>query len=130
MNIQLKSWEVKNLHLEAVNDSRIRKQTFRFSCGNGISESDEKEFFIGFRVVLNDPKFNLQLEIHFSFEADEALTEEFKSSSFLKINAPAIAFPYLRSYISNLTMQSGYDTVVLPSVNFVRIARDAREPGQ
>lgn len=122
MNIQLKSWEVKKLHFEAVNERREMKQTFQFSCGNGLSESNEKEFFVGFRVVLNDPKYDLRLEMHFLFEAEEPLTEDFMNSPFLKINAPAIAFPYLRSYISNLTMQSGYEAVVLPSVNFVRIA--------
>ncbi len=122
MNIQLKSWEVKNLNFEAVNEKRDMKQTFRFSCGNGLSETDDKMFFVGFRVVLNNPMYDLRLEMQFSFEADEPLTKDFMKSPFLKINAPAIAFPYLRSYISNLTMQSGYDAVMLPSVNFVKIA--------
>lgn len=124
MNIQLKSWEVKSLSLETINDNREKKQTFRFSCGNGLSESDEKEFFVGFRVALSDPKFTLRMEMHFSFETDERLTEEFSNSPFLKINAPAIAFPYLRSFISTLTMQSGFGAVVLPSVNFVKIAEN------
>lgn len=122
MNIQLKSWEVKNLNFEAVNEKRDMKQTFRFSCGNGLSETDDKIFFVGFRVVLNNPMYDLRLEMQFSFEVDEPLTKDFMKSPFLKINAPAIAFPYLRSYISNLTMQSGYDAVMLPSVNFVKIA--------
>ncbi len=122
MNIQLKSWEVKNLNFEAVNEKRDMKQTFRFSCGNGLSETDDKMFFVGFRVVLNNPMYDLRLEMQFSFEVDEPLTKDFMKSPFLKINAPAIAFPYLRSYISNLTMQSGYDAVMLPSVNFVKIA--------
>ena len=122
MNIQLQSWEIKNLSLEAVHETQEKKQTFRFSCGNGLSESDERVFFVGFKVVLNDSKFNLRLEMHFSFETDEPLTDEFVNSPFLKVNAPAIAFPYLRSYISNLTMQSGFGTVILPSVNFVKIA--------
>lgn len=122
MNIQLKSWEVKNLNIETTKDSNDTKQTFRFSCGNGLSASNRNEFFVGFKVMLTDPKFRLKVEMHFSFETDEPVTEEFKKSSFLKINAPAIAFPYLRSYISTLTMLSGFDTVVLPSVNFVKIA--------
>ncbi len=122
MNIQLKSWEVKNLSLEATKAYQQTSQAFRFSCGNSLSDSNEMEFLIGFKVLLTGPKFNLKMEMYFSFEADEPLTEEFKESQFLKINAPAIAFPYLRSYISNITMLSGFDTVVLPSVNFVKIA--------
>ncbi|TFH93897.1 preprotein translocase subunit SecB, partial [Porphyromonas levii] len=30
----------------------------------------------------------------------------------------------VRSYISNLTMQSGYETVVLPSINFVKLVNN------
>ena len=49
--------------------------------------------------------------------------EKFKQSDFLTINAPAIAFPYVRSYISNLTLQSGFSPIILPSVNFVKLAK-------
>ncbi len=121
MNILLKSWKVKKLSLEAVNEKRNRN-IFRFSCGNELSETDEKEFFIGFKMTLKGSGFNIEIEMHFSFEADEALNDDFKNSPFMKINAPAIAFPYLRAYISNVTLQSGYDAVVIPSVNFVKIA--------
>ena len=41
------------------------------------------------------------------------------------INAPAIAFPYLRSFLSILTMQAGYPPVMIPSVNFVEFAKRA-----
>jgi preprotein translocase subunit SecB len=34
-------------------------------------------------------------------------------------NAPAIAFPYLRSFISTLTLNAGYILAVLLSINFV-----------
>ena len=124
MNIQLKSWEVRNLNIETIKENRNSHQKFQFSCGNGLSKANDKEFFIGFKVLLTNSKYDLRLEMYFSFETDETLTEEFKNSPFLKINAPAIAFPYLRSYISMLTMQSGLGTVVLPSVNFVKIAEN------
>jgi len=56
----------------------------------------------------------------FNFETDEEITEEFKNSHFPKINAPAIAYPYLRAYVSNLTLQSGVTPVMLPTINFVK----------
>ena len=52
------------------------------------------------------------------------ITEDFKLSSFPKINAPAIAFPYLRAFVSNLTLQSGLEPVILPSINFVQLANN------
>ena len=58
------------------------------------------------------------------FRLDEEITEEFKLSDFPKINAPAIAFPYLRALVSNITLQSGFDPVMLPSINFVKLAEE------
>ncbi|WP_222708016.1 protein-export chaperone SecB [Algibacter pacificus] len=58
------------------------------------------------------------------FKLDKDISEEFKLSDFPKINAPAIAFPYLRAYISNLTLQSGFEPVMLPSINFVNLAKE------
>ena len=60
----------------------------------------------------------------FTFGLDEDITEEFKVSDFPKINAPAIAFPYLRAFISNVTLQSGFNPVMLPSINFVEFAKN------
>lgn len=40
------------------------------------------------------------------FEASSGLTPETRSS-FVNLNAPAIMYPYVRSYISNLTANSG-----------------------
>ena len=57
----------------------------------------------------------------FLFQVDQIVDEEFKQSDFIKVNAPAIAFPYVRSYISNLTLQSGFAPIILPSVNFVTL---------
>ena len=59
----------------------------------------------------------------FLFQMDENVTNDFRDSDFVKINAPAIAFPYLRSYISNLTLQSGFSPIILPSINFVEFAK-------
>ena len=65
------------------------------------------------------------IEAFFNFEiVDEKITEDFKLSSFSKINAPAIAFPYLRAFVSNLTLQSGLEPVILPSINFVQLANN------
>ena len=65
--------------------------------------------------------------MRFFFETDSPITEDFKKSSFPLINAPAIAFPYLRSFLSVLTMQAGYSPIMLPSINFVEFAKKAQK---
>lgn len=126
MNIQLKEWKVKNLSFK-INDIQIEKKTkknsFNLSMGHFFSEENSKEFGIGFRINIKDEEFNILMEMVFLFELEEDVDEKFKQSDFLTINAPAIAFPYVRSYISNLTLQSGFSPIILPSVNFVKLAK-------
>lgn len=57
------------------------------------------------------------------FESDSPLTQEFLSSPFTSINAPAIAYPYLRSFITHSLVNAGYPALYLPTVNFVELAK-------
>lgn len=94
-----------------------------FKVGQSYSASNDHLFVVGFKVAVRQRDYSVRLEMRFSFEADEAITDDFKSSTFPTVNAPAIAFPYLRSFLSILTMQAGYQPIMLPSVNFVEIVR-------
>lgn len=42
-------------------------------------------------------------------------------------NAPAIIFPYVRAYVSSLTVLSGIDAVNIPTMNLTSIAEDLKE---
>ncbi|WP_288088847.1 protein-export chaperone SecB [Bacteroides acidifaciens] len=126
MNIQLKEWRVKNLSCASKQEEMIDvpsddNKKFQLSFGHAFSNENAKEFFLGFKIGIVEKTFDLELEIIFVFETDSEIDEGFKDSAFLKINAPAIAFPYIRSYISNLTLQSGYPPIILPSINFVAL---------
>lgn len=121
MTIQLESWKIKNLSFSILNEVR-NENSFDLSTGHFFTEEDKKNFGIGFEVTINDKEFDLKLEALFTFKLDEDLTEDFKLSDFPKINAPAIAFPYLRAFVSNITLQSGFEPVMLPSINFVALA--------
>lgn len=46
---------------------------------------------------------------------------------FAKINAPAIAYPFLRAYIANFFISSGYNALMLPTINFQAMAEKERE---
>lgn len=52
----------------------------------------------------------------FSFESDEKLKSKDKSV-FLEKNSLAILFPYARSFITNITSQSGVEPIILPAIN-------------
>lgn len=126
MKIQLKGWKVKQLSFK-INDkpSKVsKKNSFNLSVGHSFSEDNDREFGIGFIIMIRDAEFSIKLEMLFLFQIDQHIDEDFKQSDFVKINAPAIAFPYVRSYISNFTLQSGFDPIILPSVNFVTLGKN------
>lgn len=72
--------------------------------------------------VLEDAnKFNIQLKTISIFDYDPgANVEELSNSLFIR-NAPAIVFPYIRAYITNLTAQSALFTVTLPTFNLTAL---------
>lgn len=124
MKIQLEDWKVRNL-IFAIKNNKRKTNSFGLSIGRSLLKEDPKGFVIAFKIAINDKEFSLKLEMIFNFRTDEELDENYLESDFFKINAPAIAFPYVRSYISNLTLQSGFNPIILPSVNFVHLAKDS-----
>lgn len=122
MNIQLTNWQVKNLTFSIVENSEINDNSFTLETANYFFENNDDEFVVAIKVNILDLLFDLKVESLFTFKLDDKVTEDFKLSDFPKINAPAIAFPYLRAFISNLTLQAGVDPVILPSINFVKLA--------
>lgn len=127
MKIQLKNWETNNLSFIRLEDNEKRdKNSFDLKTDNYFSDDKANNncFGVIFNLAIKDKNFDLFVETVFHFELiDEELTEEFKNSSFPIINAPAIAFPYLRAFVSNLTLQAGTLPVILPSINFVELAK-------
>ncbi len=79
-------------------------------------------FLIKFVISLETENFNLELETISKFISEKEYTDEFKKSPFIKINAPAIAFPFVRSYINTLVSSSGLGTFFLPAINFAKLA--------
>ncbi len=87
-----------------------------------VFEGSDNSFIIKFEITLKNELFTLEVQSASHFETTESITEEFKNSNFPKINAPAIAYPYVRAFISNIMLSSGYNPLVLPSLNFVAIS--------
>jgi len=58
----------------------------------------------------------LEIELVGFFKFETTLEPE-RIEKLLRINATAILFPYLRSIVSSITANSGFQTLVLPIVN-------------
>lgn len=73
-------------------------------------------FTLEMKVSIIDETGNINIEIivegvYLIAERDENLKQ------FLFTNAPAILFPYVRSYITSLTALSGTTPIILPTMN-------------
>ena len=127
MKIQLLEWKVKNLSFKMVQSKRRRKSGFNLSMGNFYPELDRNKFGVGLLVKIKDEDYDLNVEMVFMFETNVEINKQFVDSDFPKVNAPAIAFPYIRAFISNFTMQAGFSPIVLPSINFVEYSKKKQQ---
>ena len=121
MVIHLQEWKIVelNYHLNA-NKSDKTKYDFHVFTRKGA----EDQLVISFEFVLEDADFILHGQKEFYFKTEGAFRDDWLNSDFVRINAPAIAYPYLRSFISQYTLLSGQGAVVLPAVNFVALAEE------
>lgn len=94
----------------------------------------ENDFFIHFKLDLKAPfSYNTDddgvFEIDFiaRFQSKIPITQEFKDSNFPKVNAPAIAYPFIRAFVNNFFVNSGYNPVLLPTYNFTKSVQEVSE---
>ena len=126
--IKLNHIQVTDLSLKAGSfDKGITKDLeTTFGFGTSFPQESNRSFAIFFDLTLEnqDKGFLVQIKTTALFETDKDIDVEFRDSSFVKISAPAIAFPYIRTFISNLTLNAGYEPIILPSFNFVKMSEE------
>ena len=107
--LQLKSSKVVSLILEESKDT-VEKTGFSLDVGTKIPvEDDAKDFAIELRTELQLKEGYIVKIVYVSeFETNEPISEEFRKSSFPRVNAPAIAFPFFRAFISTLEENGEY----------------------
>ncbi len=96
------------------------------------SDKQAQTFAIHFKVdatLIVSECLSVKCDYWAFFESEQVLTQDFLDSHFTSINAPAIAYPYLRSFITNILVNAGYPALYLPTVNFVEMAKRQQVPG-
>ncbi|MGP8290360.1 protein-export chaperone SecB [Vreelandella zhanjiangensis] len=117
MKIQLVNTIVKQLSLSE--DETAEEDDISFSILNGFTEEESYSFSVLFDLALTSEQgYKIVVSYEANFSTDEVVNANFKESGFPKINAPAIAYPYLRSFVSLVTLNSGYEPLILPTINF------------
>ncbi|MEZ8657737.1 protein-export chaperone SecB [Vibrio cyclitrophicus] len=129
MNLQLTSTKADSLALIENEVGHESQDGFGLDFGCAFKSEASNTFKVFFKTSVDVcstgseiPTHKLNVEYSAFFELDEDVNQEFMDSMFPKVNAPAIAYPYLRAFISTILLNAGYDPVILPSINFQAIA--------
>lgn len=125
--LKLDQFQVKKIdfEVEKLLDKTITKE-LNFNLGyRPLHHSEEKSrFAIEFEIKLKNEEENLKLNLvaigHF-LTKNVTIDEDFLNSDFVKLNAPAIVFPYVRSFITTVVVNSGLNPVILPTFNFNKL---------
>lgn len=75
-------------------------------------------------VFVHIEKVKVECKFIMDFETEVEIEKGFSDSSFVKVNSPAIAYPFLRSSLATVFLNCGYSPAMLPSVNFTAINKD------
>ena len=127
MNIMLKGTFADSLSLLR---GVYEANKFDFSFMTAFADENPQSFFIIFDVAVVIPEGHLLATKYVAqFESDVAITEEQRNQlPVFKINAPAIAYPFLRSYVATILLNSGLSPIMLPTINFVDLAKQHEIP--
>ena len=78
-----------------------------------------KKFYLSLQVIIdNDGPYIINLVMRSLFDTTD-VTDSGQINNFLKVNAPALIFSYIRPFLAYLTSQSGNGTLHLPFYNFL-----------
>jgi preprotein translocase subunit SecB len=68
-------------------------------------------------INLEKTEYSFEVKIVGVFE--KSGNPSISDDQFIKINAPAIIFPFIREHIASLALKGGIGTILLPPLNFV-----------
>ena len=105
-----------NFSTEPELDIRFRRQVQQ-----GVEDEAEYRLILSANLVdkdRNSVEFNISLVGEFYVTT---LNNEYNAERLVSENGVAILFPYLRSEITLLTSQPGFNPVILPAVNIVEM---------
>lgn len=111
--------------------SNVEKKNINVNCVPKVFFPDESSslFHVIMDLELNSEKlFDLSLRAVGTFELNQRITDELKQT-FINVNAPAIMFPYVRSFITTLTANMGQAVgpLVMPTQFFHGTLEELKE---
>lgn len=127
---QFKGYKIKKSLIEFTDNYNPDETSLKIKFEpSGIISKSDNIFIIELTINIFDAEnSNLNIEIItkgiYRFDSNMELD---KLNSLFYVNAPAILFPYIRAHISTISVLSGIDTIVLPTLNMRSIGVQLKE---
>jgi preprotein translocase subunit SecB len=124
---QFKGYRIERSLIELKSTEIGEKFSISFDPKGFINKA-ESNYQLHLTTYIKDQEDTINIEINIVafFSFDNKIEKDQLNNMFF-INAPAIVFPYLRSYITTLTVLSGIDPVILPTLNLSGIGKELEQ---
>lgn len=100
----------------------------------GLFDADTHQYhlYLSFRAINDNSEDEVivQLESISLFQMEDIVTKVEDIPSYFYANSIAIVFPYLRAFVSTLTLQSNSKPMVLPTMNLSSLEEELRRNTQ
>jgi preprotein translocase subunit SecB len=119
MQFRLIKTLVRTLRCDELEDGEVAEDDLRYSPVYHADRPNEFAVLFDLKLPLDETN---QLFISYLavFETAEEITDEFKKSHFPRVNAAAVAYPYLRAFVGQFSVLAGFNLHTLPIRNFVK----------
>jgi len=111
-----------NLNEQAWQVQEFKDPQFKVTFTHLTNSDKENYFGILFSLFIKNEDesldFNFDFIGHFEVKGLTIDPLTLETNSFFRFSAPAIIFPYIRSFVSTFMMNSGFKPIILPSLNF------------
>lgn len=125
-NIKKSPFSFNNFHVAEFsikrNPNEVGTAGFDFEPKGFINEKDGTYMLeIAFSVTDSNDAYQITANCLAFFNFDKSVSSVDEISNFFYGNAPAIAFPYIRSFVASVTALSGLEAIHLPLLHFPAI---------
>jgi len=96
--------------------------SFKVNFTHIVKDDDKNYFGILFKVFLQNEDKSIELNFefigHFEAKGIQIKEDSIETNQFFRFSAPAIVFPYIRTFVSNFILTAGFKPIILPTLNF------------
>lgn len=85
---------------------------------------EDRKSVLRMALKVQDASDSMDLKVVMEGWFEDVESSKDQKEAFMCMNAPAILFPYMRSFVTTLTAQAGIQAIIIPTLNLVRNGED------